>query len=78
MFRVNLKDDYINIRQKPKGNVIGQILAKDKAKSFIYGFDEKAGWHEILYFPPNIINSKNAIRGVVHKSQLKYSCEDLD
>lgn len=74
----NSKDDYINIRQKPKGSVIGQILAKDKAKSFIYGFDEKAGWHEILYFPPNIINSKNAIRGFVHKSQLKYICEDLD
>lgn len=75
----NSKDDYINIREKPKGNVVGQILAKDKAKSFIYGFDaNSAGWHEILYFPPNVKNSKDAISGFVHKSQLKYICEDVD
>lgn len=80
----NSKDDYVNIRDKANGKIIGKILKRD----MIYnggvllsingsGIDYmnyenfEKNWHEVFYLPPEAEDGKDAIHGFVHGSQIK-------
>lgn len=81
------KDDYVNIRQTPKGTIAGQMLKADMQKpkalkailigascSEFDGFincNDVNGWYEVFYFPPGIRHGKDAIHGYIHKSQIR-------
>ena len=76
----NSKDDYVNIRDKANGKVIGKILKNDMINNgglllaidnyYYYEIDDK-GWCEVYYMPPNAKDGKDAIHGFVHGSQIK-------
>ena len=74
----NSKDDYVNIRDKANGKIIGKILKNDMinnggillAIDDYYGSGEK-DWCEVYYMPPNAKDGKDAIYGFVHSSQIK-------
>lgn len=86
-FQYNSKDDYVNIRQTPKGAIAGQIMRADMQKpeaqrgiiACLYAQEElgdgeckeENGWYEIFYFPAGKRDGKDAIHGYVHKSQIK-------
>ena len=80
----NSKDNYVNIRDKANGKIIGKILKRD----MIYnggvllsingaGIDYmnyenfEKNWHEVFYLPPEAEDGKYAIHGFVHGSQVK-------
>ena len=82
------KDSFINLRDKPNGNIIARIQASD----ILYGakngqilatfsggvcLDESAldEWVEVFYLPPNTTKAQEAINGYIYKSQLKTKCE---
>lgn len=77
------KDSYVNIRQTPKGAIVGQIQKTDFQKSSFQrgiivcnakafqGCNVVNGWYEVFYFPPGKRNGKDAIHGYIHKSQIK-------
>ena len=82
------KDSVVNLRDKPKGNIIAQIRREDmrcgaeRAKILwvYYPFDEEIylpqdEWLEVFYLPPNAKKPQDAIFGYIHSSQLKVSCE---
>lgn len=77
------KDSYVNIRQTPKGAIVGQIQKTDFQKSSFQrgiivcnakafqGCNVVNGWYEVFYFPPGVRHGKDAIHGYIHKSQIK-------
>ncbi|WP_300366252.1 hypothetical protein [Brachyspira sp.] len=79
ILKYNSKDDYVNIRDKANGKIIGKILKNDMinngglllAIDDYYGSNEK-DWCEVYYMPPNAKDGKDAIHGFVHGSQIKY------
>ncbi|PCG20394.1 hypothetical protein [Brachyspira sp. G79] len=79
----NSKDDYVNIRDKANGKIIGKILKNDMinngglllAIDDYYGSEEK-DWCEVYYMPPNAKDGKDAIYGFVHVSQIKLENGD--
>ena len=80
----NSKDDYINIRDKANGKIIGKILKNDIINGngllvlIDIAWDEKLIYHwetsriEVYYLPPNAKDGKDAIHGFVHGSQVKF------
>ncbi len=76
----NSKDDYVNIRDKPNGKIIGKILKNDMINNGglllevdINGdlSDWEKNWIEVYYLPPDDNDGKDAIHGFVHGSQIK-------
>ena len=76
----NSKDDYVNIRDKANGKIIGKILKKDMINNGgllllvdINGdlSDWEKNWIEVYYLPPDDNDSKGTIHGFVHGSQIK-------
>ncbi|OEJ15879.1 hypothetical protein BFL38_10490 [Brachyspira hampsonii] len=80
----NSKDNYVNIRDKANGKIIGKILKNDmlydggvllsiNGEGIDYmnyeNFEKK--WHEVFYLPPEAEDGKDAIHGFVHGSQIK-------
>ena len=78
--KYNSQDDYVNIRDKANGKIIGKILKNDMinngglllAIDSNYGSEEK-DWREVYYLPPNAKDGKDAIHGFVHDSQVKFA-----
>ena len=73
----NSKDDYVNIRDKANGKIIGKILKRD----MIYNggvlllvdingdlSDWEKNWIEVYYLPPDDNDSKGTIHGFIHGS----------
>ncbi|CRF35548.1 hypothetical protein BRSU_2728 [Brachyspira suanatina] len=76
----NSKDDYVNIRDKPNGKIIGKILKNDMINNGglllevdINGdlSDWEKNWIEVYYLPPDDNDGKGTIYGFVHGSQIK-------
>ena len=76
----NSKDDYVNIRDKANGKIIGKILKNDMINNGgvllevdINGdlSDWEKNWIEVYYLPPDDNDRKEAIHGFVHNSQIK-------
>ena len=80
----NSKDDYVNIRDKANGKIIGKILKSDMINNDAVLLSINGGgidymnyenfeknWHEVFYLPPNAEDGKNAVYGFVHGSQIK-------
>ena len=76
----NSKDDYVNIRDKANGKVIGKILKNDMINN--EGLlllvdsngdlsDWEKNWIEVYYLPPDDNDGKGTIHGFVHGSQIK-------
>ena len=80
------KDSFVNLRDKPNGNIIAQIKRDDmqcgaeKAKilwlnSIYYEKLPQNKWLEVFYYPLNAKKPQEAIYGYIHSSQLKLSCK---
>ncbi|MEI0518663.1 hypothetical protein [Brachyspira murdochii] len=80
----NSKDDYVNIRDKANGKIIGKILKRDMINNNAVllsingsGIDYmnyenfEKNWYEVFYLPPEAEDGKDAIHGFVHGSQIK-------
>ncbi|ADG71607.1 hypothetical protein R4K54_11780 [Brachyspira murdochii] len=80
----NSKDDYVNIRDKANGKIIGKILKNDMINNggvllsingagidYMNYENFEKNWYEVFYLPPVVGNGKNAIHGFVHGSQVK-------
>ena len=76
----NSKDNYVNIRDKANGKIIGKILKNDMINNGgllllvdINGdlSDWEKNWIEVYYLPPDDNDSKGTIHGFVHGSQIK-------
>lgn len=65
------KDDYVNLRKAPSGEILTPIYKNDFDKITIKKLDggnEK--WLKVLYFPPNETDESKAITGYIHNSQI--------
>ena len=80
----NSKDDYVNIRDKANGKIIGKILKRDmiynggillsingEGVDYENYQDIETKWLEVFYLPPEAEDGKDAIHGFVHGSQIK-------
>ena len=80
----NSKDDYVNIRDKANGKIIGKILKRDMIYNggvllsingpgidYMNYEDIETKWLEVFYLPPEAKDGKDAIHGFVHGSQIK-------
>ncbi|HJH55623.1 hypothetical protein [Brachyspira hyodysenteriae] len=76
----NSQDNYVNIRDKANGKIIGKILKNDMINNGgllllvdIKGdlSDWKKNWIEVYYLPPDDNDGKGTIHGFVHGSQIK-------
>ncbi|WP_297247173.1 hypothetical protein [uncultured Brachyspira sp.] len=80
----NSKDDYVNIRDKANGKIIGKILKRDmiynggillsingEGIDYENYQDIETKWLEVFYLPPEAEDGKDAIHGFVHGSQIK-------
>ena len=80
----NSKDDYVNIRDKANGKIIGKILKRDmiynggvllsingEGIDYENYADIETKWLEVFYLPPEAEDGKDAIHGFVHGSQVK-------
>ena len=76
----NSKDDYVNIRDKANGKVIGKILKNDMINNggLLLLVDSNGNlsdweknWIEVYYLPPDDNDGKGTIHGFVHGSQIK-------
>ena len=80
----NSKDDYVNIRDKANGKIIGKILKRDmiynggvllsingEGIDYENYADIETKWLEVFYLPPEAEDGKDAIHGFVHGSQIK-------
>ena len=80
----NSQDNYVNIRDKANGKIIGKILKRDMIYNggvllSINGAgidyenyrDIETKWLEVFYLPPEAKDGKDAIHGFVHGSQIK-------
>lgn len=77
--KITSKDDYVNIRDKPNGKIIGKILKSDMIdnKGLIFlseiegGLsDWKKSWIRVYYLSPDAKDGKDAVCGFVHGSQV--------
>ncbi len=65
------KDDYVNLRKAPSGEILTPIYKKDFDKITIKKLDGgDAKWLKVLYFPPNVSDESKAITGYIHNSQI--------
>lgn len=66
------KDEFVNMRNAPSGEIIAQIYKKDFENIMIYSFDANSNekWLKVMYFPPNVKDEQNAISGYIHISQI--------
>ena len=69
------KDDFVNMRKAPSGEIITQIYKKDFADIMVFSFDTNSNekWLKVAYFPPNSKDEKDAISGYIHISQIDKS-----
>ena len=69
------KDDFVNMRKAPNGEIITQIYKKDFADIMVFSFDTNSNekWLKVVYFPPNSKDEKDAILGYIHISQIDKS-----
>lgn len=69
------KDDFVNMRNAPSGEIIAQIYKKDFENIMIYSFDGHSNekWLKVMYFPPNVKDERQAISGYIHISQIDKS-----
>ncbi len=69
------KDDFVNMRKAPSGEIITQIYKKDFADIMVFSFDTNSNekWLKVVYFPPNVKDEQNAISGYIHISQIDKS-----
>ncbi|MGX2983094.1 ankyrin repeat domain-containing protein [Helicobacter sp. 23-1045] len=86
------KDSFVNLRDKPNGNIIAQIKREDMRCGAEndeilwadYPPDTKIEklpqnkWLEVFYYPLNAKKPQEAIYGYIHSSQLKLSCDSQD
>ncbi len=82
ILQYNSKDDYVNIRDRANGKIIGKILKNDMINNKglllllnIYGSlsDWEKIWIEVYYLPPDAKDGKEAIYGFIHGSQIKFN-----
>lgn len=64
------KDDYVNLRKAPSGEIITPIYKKDFQAISLKKVGESGKWIKVLYFPPNKTDEKDAITGYIHISQI--------
>ena len=65
------KDEYVNLRKAPSGEVLTPIYKKDFDKITIKRLDGgDAKWLKVLYFPPNVSDESKALMGYIHISQI--------
>ena len=83
------KDSYINLRESPNGRVLNQILKdsihsrcandfNDVTKGFIIFLGKdftNPKWYKVAYIPPNAKDTRKAIYGVIHSSQVGFECD---
>ena len=76
----NSKDDYVNIRDKANGKIIGKILKNDMINNeglllLVDSNGDLSDWEknciEVYYLPPDDNDGKGTIHGFVHGSQIK-------
>lgn len=69
------KDEFVNMRNAPSGDIIAQIYKKDFESIMIYSFDANSNekWLKAIYFPPNVKDEQRAISGYIHISQIDKS-----
>lgn len=71
IIKLATKDDYVNLRKAPSGDIITQIYKKDFNKIAIKKLGSEGKWLKVLYFPPNVSDKNEAIVGYIHASQVK-------
>lgn len=65
------KDDYVNLRKAPSGEILTPIYKKDFDKITIKKLDGgNDKWLKVLYFPPNETDESKAVTGYIHNSQI--------
>ena len=66
------KDEFVNMRNAPSGEIVAKIYKKDFESIMIYSFDTNSNekWLKVVYFPPNTNDEQNAISGYIHISQI--------
>ena len=69
------KDEFVNMRNAPSGEIVAKIYKKDFADIMLYSFDTNSNekWLKVVYFPPNVKDEQNAISGYIHISQIDKS-----
>lgn len=72
---LSTKDDFVNMRNAPSGDIIVQIYKKDFESIMIHSFDANSNekWLKVMYFPPNVKDEQSAISGYIHISQIDKS-----
>lgn len=69
--RLATKDDYVNLRKAPSGEILTPIYKKDFDKITIKKLDGgNDKWLKVLYFPPNETDESKAVTGYIHNSQI--------
>ena len=72
--RLATKDEYVNLRKAPSGEVLTPIYKKDFDKITIKRLEGgDAKWLKVLYFPPNVSDESKALTGYIHISQIDAS-----
>lgn len=66
------KDEFVNMRNAPSGEIVAKIYKKDFGDIMVYSFDTNSNekWLKVVYFPPNTNDEQNAISGYIHISQI--------
>lgn len=64
------KDDYVNLRKAPSGEIITPIYKKDFEAVRIYSFDTDTKWLKVSYFPAGATSESEMISGYIHSSQI--------
>lgn len=67
------KDDYVNLRKAPSGEILTPIYKKDFEAIRIYSFDTNAKWLKVSYFPAGATDESQMISGYIHISQIDKS-----
>lgn len=70
VIKLATKDDYVNLRKAPSGEIITPIYKKDFEAISLKKVGESGKWIKVLYFPPNKTDEKDAITGYIHISQI--------
>ncbi|MGX3097376.1 hypothetical protein [Helicobacter sp. 23-1046] len=83
------KDSYVNLRESPNGKILYAIqkndmpsnvceYAKYKANKGVIIFlgNDSPKWYKIAYIPPNAKDTREAIYGVIHSSQVGFECSE--
>lgn len=64
------KDDYVNLRKAPSGEIITPIYKKDFEAVRIYSLDTDTKWLKVSYFPAGATSESEMISGYIHISQI--------